>query len=52
MTSGAVAGGNIQRWFTTIPDYKVPIYLKKGSAIFTMGRARAVSRINVKYFPK
>jgi hypothetical protein len=52
MTAGALAGANIQRWFTTISDYKFPIYLKKGSAIFTMGRARAAVPINVKYQPK
>ncbi len=51
-SSGAMAMGNIQRWFTTIADYKFPIYLKQGSAIFTMRRARTAVRINVKYQPK
>jgi len=52
MSSGAIAMGNIQRWFTTISDYQFPIYLKKGSAIFTAGRARAAVMINFKYQPK
>ncbi len=51
-TSGAFAGANIQRWFTTISDYQFPIYLQKGSAIFTMGRARTAVKINFKYQPK
>ncbi|MBU0514013.1 MAG: LEA type 2 family protein [Proteobacteria bacterium] len=52
-TSGAFAGANINRWFTTIADYKFPIYLKKGAAIFTApGGRRAVVNINFKYHPK
>jgi hypothetical protein len=52
MSSAAVAMGYVKRWFTTIADYKFPISLKKGSAVFTMGRARVMVPINFKYHPK
>ena len=46
---GTSAWPQLEAWWTGIPDYSVPVFVKGGSAIFKAGSVTKVSTFNAKF---